>query len=569
MPPVASALKFENIELDLSESLVFVDGVRLAMPPLQIALLRELMLAWPNSISIATLMDRLWTNVNAGPEAVSAALSRLRSLIGPAAAGAIVTVRGSRSRAGRYYISTNVLESKRRASCEELAVVQQAVHTESSAAGFLRELIDASRQLGLDSRQAASTMDLMRVMAKRLRDQVGEDHEAEGSIGLHLSAGLLTLGDTPGALIELRKTIEVVAGSSRPNDPVLLMTRLTLAREAAVASLLPEAEWQLEAAEIQLRAPGTTISADLAFARSAAWFAVYVMKVHLTDADKLGENMVKLADAVAPPGHHIRFSARFWLSDVKYRIGEFFAAKMLLDEILAPPYSNSNVGVNNLTRARGLMARVLAATGEHDKAELEFLATIEYIERRLGRSDPFFGVVTCELGALYMRRGQFDLAARYYTDALIGFITAFKNELHQSALICSVNVAIGLLYSGDVEVALARLDRARPDLLVQFGSADCPVVQALDFYRASALTTIGRPGAALAELARLRHESLAQAEPATDWLWRLEAERARASIAIGEVASGKSRLQASVSQMIACRSWPWLIDRYSKLLAAL
>ena len=129
------------------------------------------------------------------------------------------------------------------------------------------------------------------------------------------------------------------------------------------------------------------------------------------------------------------------------------------------------------------------------------------------------------------------------------------------------NLAIVELNTGHAQAALARLEAGRDWFVRHMGGESGAVVQALDFERARALTSVGRAAQALPILATLDPERLAQATPGRDWPCRLQAERGRALMRAARPHEGLRLLQDALPQMAQAGSAAWLQAHYGQVLA--
>ena len=140
-------------------------------------------------------------------------------------------------------------------------------------------------------------------------------------------------------------------------------------------------------------------------------------------------------------------------------------------------------------------------------------------------------------------------------------------EANSSTRITRLNVARVGLNQGKVRPALQKLGSAWPWFVQTMGSEQCAVVQAIDFMRAKAMSSLGRSQQAVEVLPKQDHKRLAQAATSLDWEWQLQADRGRALIVNGQRELGLAMLKPALVQMEAAGIEEWIKANYRKLLA--
>lgn len=358
-----------------------------------------------------------------------------------------------------------------------------------------------------------------------------------------------------------------VAVPSAEAAALVVKLRLNLASALAMGHQLPEARALLEAVERVSPGPDQQVDPERAFALARAQYVVNAMGQRLPAAVEPGARMVSLADALPPEQRSERFGARFMYGDLLYRLGQPEKAAPLFAALLQPPFDAQSIGAINLARTRIALARVQHALDKTAPIESTLIEARDLLQQRLGLSEYYVSVANSELAQVHENRGDFAKAAHAFRDAHAGYVE-HQGAHSPAARITEMNLALVEISAGQPAAALQRLDAGRPWFVEKLGGEQGAVVQAIDFDRARALTLTGRPALALALLGPLKPEVLVNATPGRDWPWRLQAERARAQIGLGQVALGLPMLRAAVDQMDAAGTSAWVKADYVKSIEA-
>jgi non-specific serine/threonine protein kinase len=388
--------------------------------------------------------------------------------------------------------------------------------------------------------------------------------ETEVAVRGKLGRLYLMLSEFDRAEAEYRRGLARAEPQALRTDPALLRLRFDLARGLALHKNLPEARAMLEAAE---RDAGDALAGEgsMPFGAALARATVLMLVGRTPEAIEAARRAVVLADKLGQDRHQARFTTRTQLGDLLFRVGTYAEALKVLDEALQPPFDEASVGAVHLARARIVRARVMSALGSLEEALPELKIAHDVLVDRVGPGEAFVGVALEEIGGIHDKRGQFALALATYRQAHVGYVKHLGAD-HPQVRVMAVNMAIAELNLGRTASALEGLDRQRPWWVKFVGSDRVPIVQALDFERARAMTELGRPVEALRILESLRPEALTEGSPARDWPWRLPAEKGRALLRAGRRAEGLALLQPSLAPMLANGTSTWVLAAYRRAL---
>ena len=366
---------------------------------------------------------------------------------------------------------------------------------------------------------------------------------------------------------EYRRAIALADPAALRTDPRLLRARLDLVSHLAVHDKLKEAKALLPDAERDLAALAALTAPDAALAQSAAraTFMVLHSGERFEEALAAGERLLTVVRQRQHAGKAPdEFAVQVMLGDTLYRLGRLERAEAVLVEGARSARETPEIGEISLARARVALARVRVAMGQGAAAEPELLAARDMLLARVGPTEHYVTVANAELASLYDQRGEFARSREAFA-AVRANLLRTRGEEHPSTKVMSLNLAISELNLGQAAAALAQLDTGRAWFVKYAGGESGSVVQAIDFERARALTSTGRARDALPVLAALQPERLAEAAPARDWQWRLQAERGRALLATGERNEGLRLIDSALPKMAENGSALWVLAGYRQL----
>jgi DNA-binding winged helix-turn-helix (wHTH) protein len=370
---------------------------------------------------------------------------------------------------------------------------------------------------------------------------------------------------------EYRRALALADPKALATDPALLQLRFALVSNLAVHNGLPEARERLAALELE---QGETVFERGDALAQGAWLARTLVRHSSEDfnaALPAAERLLALADrGVNPARVDDWFAARLILGDTLTRLGRLDDAQRMLDEALAPvpagvPGRAAPAPVSR-ARAQVLRARVWTALGRPEQAEPELIQARNLLIERIGEDEHYVNVADAELALIYQKRGDFERARQSFGQVHARYRKFFGDE-HPHTRVMALNLAIAAGNSGRPAEALRGLDSGRDWFVRYLGGENGAVVQAVDFERARALTSLGRGAEALALLQRLEPEKLAAAAPARDWTWRLQAERGRALLAGARGGEGQRLLREALPAMAQAGTPAWLLRQYQDAAA--
>lgn len=184
--------------------------------------------------------------------------------------------------------------------------------------------------------------------------------------------------------------------------------------------------------------------------------------------------------------------------------------------------------------------------------------------RAFGPNEVYVGGANFELADLHHGRGNFVKAAQAARAAVAAF-TAALGERHNYTMNANATLAAVELDLGEPAAALRVFEALKPIALADKDGA--PMLAAIDFGRAKALTQLGRPEEALALLNQVNATQLANSSwGPPDFEWQLQAEKGRALIGMGQRAQGADKIRAALPEMEKAGSYRWQLERYRELL---
>lgn len=526
-------------------------------------LLLELLRGAPYVVEKGYLLDTLWEGAPSS-WSLTSAMGRLRKVLGDEGQKRIVTVRKLGYRFDGPLSKTSGEDappSERPPDAPDAGPSSAEVVVE-----LLHDLVQSAELSTLDARQSSSIVEVLQRTRDRWSERFKDDPRAEARMRMEIGLAFHHMADYAEGAQETLRALTRLAPVVPPDDPLLLVVRFTLVSQLATASQLAEARKQLDLAEDSMNlSPPVQGLSGVTLAANTARFTYLFMCNRFGEALAPGRLMVALSEAGGQKDLRIRFSACFRLADLEYRLNHFAEAEHLLGPILAPPFSPETVGEAFYARGRIQLARVRVATGNIDGTEASLIEARDVLIGRFGEDEYYAAVANIELANIYGARADFAKATEALKAAYASFVATY-DETHQSARIAALNLAINQLNAGDAGEALATLERERSQFVIELGGVDNAVVQSIDFQRARAMSTLHRPGDALALLDRLNHERLAEAEPGRDWQWRLQAERGRALLAVDRAMEGTSLLRTAIKHMEALHASAWIVASYRRLL---
>jgi non-specific serine/threonine protein kinase len=450
----------------------------------------------------------------------------------------------------------------------QASMARSRAQAQSQRADAVRDFLNEDLLSGLDVGAVGKdgTVSLRGVLERasgRAAERFGAQPQIESEVRGQLGGLFHVLSMFDSAETEYRRAVELAEKTQPRSDPQLLKLRFELIGTLAVHNKLPEARRLLEFAQRDAAAQ-TEAATPLALSAARAQARVLHSSGNFAQALPVIERIVALADQGVDRSRPDEwFTSRLFLGDTLFRLGEHGRAETVLGTALAPDAAGRQVGAVRMARARVLQARVWAALSQPDKAEPALMAARDALLGLVGPDEHYVNVANSELAALYDARGDFERARSAFQAVQDAFSRAV-GPAHPSTRGMELNVAIAELNLGQTASALARLDAARPWWVQYMGGDRDPVVQAMDFERARALTSTGRAGEASRILQGLDPKALAAASPARDWLWRLQAERGRALMATGQREKGLDLLQAALQPMQENGSPAWVLAGYRK-----
>jgi tetratricopeptide (TPR) repeat protein len=362
--------------------------------------------------------------------------------------------------------------------------------------------------------------------------------------------------------LELLEPLQDVAAAR----PLRTLLQLKLAGSLADLNKLPQARALLQQAgadpALDPVDPLDPLSAAFAQARLKLARGAEKIPVALQHAARLAT----LSDTAPGDDKESQFAARYLLGHTLFLSNRLEAAEAVFDDLLGPQFGSASVGPVQLARARIVRARIRTALGREDGVEEDLLQGRDALRTLMGPKEQAVASSTADLAALYERRGDFVKAAQAFREAYAAYVVSLGAE-RSSARITLLNLAITESNLGQWASALDTLEAGRPWFVANMGGEGSPVVQAIDYERSRALNGLGRGEQALRLLDTLDAQRLAEATPAKDWVWRLQAERGRAMLASGHTQQGLQALRAALVGGQASGTPAWMQEAWRKSIA--
>ncbi len=464
------------------------------------------------------------------------------------------------------------------------AAQQQAKRTDLITAFISQDMVPGIGlvQLGADDKLAMR--DVLRQASARAGRRFQGQPAVEAGVRLQIGRACYRLSLFDACVAEYGRALAVLtpqteaappaAPMSKPPAPhtdvqtqaLLCMVRLKLATVLADLSRLPQARALMNLAGANPADDPTDPANPLSRAFAQARLKLFFMAQQFKQAVAPAMRLVELSDALPADQLESKFSARYLLASVLFRVGELARAEALCNGLLQSPFNASTVGAVQLARVRINRARIHTALGRFETVETDLTTARDVLLKLLGPSEQSVAAADAELASFHETQGDFVKARLAYHAAYEGYVRAMGDG-SSPARITALNLAIVELNTGHAQDALARLEAGRVWFVRHMGGEAGAVVQALDFERARALTSVGRATQALPVLSTLDPERLNQATPGRDWPARLQAERGRALLRAGHHAEGLVLLQAALRQLAQAGSAAWLQQHYAQVLA--
>jgi eukaryotic-like serine/threonine-protein kinase len=449
---------------------------------------------------------------------------------------------------------------------DALHVAEQASLRAQAINDFMnKDVLLSADVLRASTHKTVSMLDILKRAAERAGARFEGQPRTEASVRRQLGDIFLRMQYMTQADREFARALELLAPAVPANDPELLAARFGAAQTAVGFFRPDEALRKLALAESAAGAALLDANTDLARRAARARVEVLMDAQRPQEALVAAQRLVTLADALAGSDDIApRFEARQRLGEVYLRLGDKARADALFAELTRPPFSEGGVGEVLLSRARLRQGRELINEGRLAEAEAVLNGVRDTMTRAFGPHELYAGGANMELIDLHSTRGDFAQALIAARAAVEAFATSL-GEQHYYTLNAIASLGAVELEVGDAAMALRRLEDAQP--LARADKNGQPLLAAIDFGRAKAMTALGRADEALALLGTVDAAMLAESSwGPRDFEWQLQAEQARALIALGRRAEAQALLRSATAGMEKAGSYPWLLARYRALL---
>jgi tetratricopeptide (TPR) repeat protein len=436
-----------------------------------------------------------------------------------------------------------------RQATNSLQQAQQQAQRAEAINDFLERDVLVASQLGRSRSGAALTMtDVLQRASERAAQRFKGQPELEAAVRLHLAQSLEAMHDFHAAAPEYQRALELWTPLRPPGDPQRLKTQLGLGTTLAKLWRKEEAKALLDEALLAASPAMRAARPDLDFAAEQAAHQTALGEGAFKQALVHAARMQHLADTA--PGFVLtdRVNARLLQAELHYQLNDLAAAGRIVAELSAPPFGAGVVGPVLQARTLVQQARQQTNAGELAAAEATLLTARRTLLDNVGPTDYYLGIVASELADIQSSGNRLAQAAQSLAEAMV----ALKHSLgpdHPHVHTTAINKAFVDIGANQFASALRALDAERPWFAARQGDSARMLLQAIDFRRAIALTSLGRPAEALPVLDGIEPSALALASWGKDWAHKLNAERGRALLAAGRRTEGLPVLTQAVQAM--------------------
>ena len=412
--------------------------------------------------------------------------------------------------------------------------------------------------------KTVSMVDVLRRASERAGDRFKGQPRTEASVRRQLGDIFLRMRFLAEADEQFAKALALLAPLVPASDPEVLAIRFGSVQTSVDVFRPEEALKKLEVAERAASPEVLNGNSELAVKAARARLEAMMDAKQHQQALPIALRLVELSDRLPGTEMGPRFEARQLLCELYVRLDEKTKADALLAEITRPPYSESSVGEVVFARAKLRLGRARINEGKLAEAETLLTEVRDTMTRAFGPNQLHVGGANLELADLHHGQGNFAKAAEAAKAAVVAF-TASLGDQHNYVTIAKANVAAIELDLGEPAHALRDLDEVRPSAAANRSAS--ALLAEIDFVRAKAMTDLGRPAEALAIFEATNADLLADSSwGPRDFQWQLQVEKGRALIALGQAKQGVALVRPAVAEMQKIGSYPWLLERYKKLL---
>lgn len=395
--------------------------------------------------------------------------------------------------------------------------------------------------------------------AAKLSETFADDPQSREKIMetlIEVYNGLFNFKQSTRLLEELRTLQRELYGADSPTARVTgfrLALALSRASDTEAATALLE---ELTALEETM----TEKSLEVDFARHLATSMVNLFNFNFPAVRESASASIAAYEQSGYDDIPTLFQAKMNLGQALSRLGEHDEAIAVLEEILGPPYADSDEIPEFLKlRHQRILASSYQFAGRFVEAERMLRSTRSALVDLYGEDHPQMSEYYAILGMTLNSQERNDEAAEAISqgrkiacaargDKNIACITAFMNEARMVKL------------AGKEEEALALFDTARSRLL-EIMSADTPFVQWVDFERVDSLTHLRRADEANDILPGLKQEILQTTNPQNDWAASLETSSVRIKAQLTGAQEDLDAMFAVIERIRTDEGDMWMVER--------
>jgi len=447
---------------------------------------------------------------------------------------------------------------------ESLKTAQQQARRAETINQFLtQDLLQATDISRVPDPSKTSIRDVLNraaaLVSQRFKDQPGD----EADVRVQLATSFVNMGAFDDAQRELQTAVSRARDNATHDELTVSRWELERARALAAANSPDAAQAIIDRHQRGLTDQAQPSLLGLWVAR--AQFELLLARMDMPAAVKEGRLVLQAMERLQPDALRERQLLMSKLVDALLRSGDFDAAIQLGETALSPPFSEQAVGVVTRTRVELQLVSAKIAKGDDANVEPRLLAIRETQIRANGPNDLWAAKATNLLGMFYADHGKFSEAIALSEETLRAMSQWYGPDDRNTQLM-KLNIALLRLNLGQSAQTLKALNEQRPWFVNKAGSERDPFVQSIDFYRAHAMIDLGQAAPALAILQPLDWKVIATTSPSENWPWRLQGQRGRALLKLGQVSQAKPLLQEAVKQLKTQEMADYLIKPYEVAL---
>ena len=446
----------------------------------------------------------------------------------------------------------------------ERLMAQQASRRAEAVTNFLhREVLEAPDAVTANLQRPLQMIDVLRRASRNATSHFEGQPLAEAELRRKLLETHLRTASLAEARVELNKANALFAKSAEPGNVEWLTLRLLGVRLDVWQSRFEPALTALQDVERLAGAALLAPSGELAYAGARARFDYLMSGKHHREALPLAKRLLSLADSLGTADSTIRLDARQRLMEVHYLLGEMGEFQALVAEVSGPPFNAKGRETEIVARQAAVQAEEAHLAGDFVTPEKPLQDAKALLLKAEAPNLFHLAFIELHLGATYNGRGELPRALECHQRSIDLFVTSMGAQ-HGYTKIAELNVANTLLLLGRASEALPLFEGVERWFVAVSNRGSHPVAL---FGMAGALIDLGRAAEAQKVLATVSVKELERVHTDKAWSARLQAEKGRAAMLLGDRAQGLRLIQSGIEGMVAVATPDWALARYRRWLA--